>query len=254
MMPTLRASLSSVLAIALAACAQGTEENALGGGGADASGQPGTPDAGGNPFPTRADAAPGQPDAEPPTMADAEPVADEPDAEPIDNCTITDINLLGNANLDAGQGGGWMETSSGGYNIVVLDDEPGVTAHSGGYVAWMSGYDQAVDSLAQDIAVPADATSVSLRGVRWIATEEDPSAVAFDTAVLDIATTGGTQLEAVHEWSNQDDTSGWSAFNYQISGDYQGDTIRVRVRTDTDASFPTHFLFDTLDFRVTTCM
>ena len=241
--------------IALGACAQGTEDNnnGLGGDGlADASGGGGTPDGGGNPFPTRADATPGQPDAEP--MPDAEPVIDEPDAEPIDNCTFTDINLLGNANLDAGQGGGWLETSSGGYDVVVLDDEPGVTAHSGGYVAWMSGYDQAVDSLAQDIAVPADATSVSVRGVRWIATEEDAAAVAFDNAVLDIATTSGTQLEGVHEWSNQDDTSGWSAFNYQITGDYQGDTIRVRLRTDTDDSFPTHFLFDTLDFRVTTCM
>ena len=249
---SLRASLSSVLAIALAACAQGTEENLPGGGLADGGGGGGAPDGGGNPFPTRADAAPGQPDSAP--MPDATPVIDEPDAEPTDNCVNTDINLLANANLDSGQGGGWMETSSGGYDIVVLGSEPGVTPDSGSYVAWMSGYDAALDSLAQDIAVPADATSVSLRGVRWIATEEDPSAVAFDTATLDIATTGGTQLEGVHEWSNQDDTSGWSAFNYQITGNYQGDTIRVRLRTDTDDSFPTHFLFDTLAFRVTTCM
>lgn len=253
---SLRTSLSSVLALALAACATGTEDRqgfgGDGGGGLADAGQGGGVADAGNPFPTRADATPGQPDAEP--SPDAEPVIDEPDAEPIDNCTVTNINLLGNANLDSGQGGGWVESSAGGYDIVVLDDEPGVTAHSGGYVAWMSGYDDAVDSLAQTINVPADATSVSVRGVRWIATEEDASAVAFDVATLDIVTTGGTQLELVHEWSNQDDTSNWAAFNYQVSGDYQGDAIRVRVRTDTDDSFPTHFLFDTLDFRVTTCM
>jgi hypothetical protein len=253
-MTTLRVSLSSVLALAVAACATGTEEHrGFGGDGGDglADAAQGGADSG-NPFPTRADATPGQPDAEP--DPDGAPVIDEPDADTTGNCTITDINLLGNGNLDSGQGGGWMETSSAGYDIVVLDDEPGVTAHSGGYVAWMSGYDDAVDSLAQDIPIPDDATSVSVRGVRWIATEESASAVAFDVATLDIATTGGTQLEQVHQWSNQDDTSGWAAFNYQVTGDYQGDTIRVRMRSDTDDSYPTHFLFDTLDFRVTTCM
>ena len=49
-------------------------------------------------------------------LFDASPPHNDPsDAAPEPpSCTTQTLNLLGNPNLDSGQGGGWLEASSGG--------------------------------------------------------------------------------------------------------------------------------------------
>jgi len=253
-------SLTFLLAAALGACATGKEDRGVGGG-------DGTPDAGsGAPDGARPDASslPAAPDgglvpvadAAPPDAAPPDAAPGEPDAAP---CTITTINLLGNPSLDSGPGGGWLETSSAGYNLIVSQAEldelfgPGaLVAHSPSYIAWLGGDYNLTDSLAQDVVIPADASNVAVRGQRWIASEESPSA-PYDTLRVDIATTAGVQLELLEQWSNQDDTATWSAFNLPVSGNYQGQTVRLRFSGATDSTLNTNFFFDTLLLEVTTC-
>lgn len=193
------------------------------------------------------DAAPAPIDAAPPPP-DAAPGA--PDATP---CTDTVVNVLNNGNFDGGSGGGWMETSSGGFNLVVNQSEPGVTANTQPFLAWLSGYDDATDSLYQDVLIPDDATMVSVRGYRWTVTSEDPGALGFDVSQIDIADGSGNSLEGLAEWTNQDATSTWTAFNLPVTGSYQGQIVRLRLRSDTDLSLSTHFLYDSLQLRLTTC-
>lgn len=207
--------------------------------------------------PFDADGAPAEPKPDAPEghadaagdVADATPVEDEPDAAP--ECTVQTINLLNNTNFDNGLGA-WAQASSGGYQLIMNQSETGITAHSGVMVGWLSGYDDALDSLSQAVDIPADGTNVTVRGQRYFTTDELGG--TYDKTWLDITDAGGgTQLEQLQQWSNSDDTGGWVAFNYAVAGNYQGQTIQVRLRSDTDDSYPTWFFYDSFRLEVTTC-
>ena len=126
-----------------------------------------------------------------------------------------------------------------------------VNAQSPSFMAWLGGYDNAVDSLTQEVTVPADATNVRVRGHRRFITDEGGG--VYDRTWVDITDSAGTQLELLEEWSNQDDNSGWAAFNFAVGGNYQGDVIRLRLRSDADGSLSTHFFYDSLLLEVDTC-
>ena len=184
----------------------------------------------------------------------AVPVDEEPDAAPEEPpCTVTTVNLLANPTFDSGPGAGWQESSSLNYGIVLQqDDTPVPAAHSPSFLAWLGGDVNLTDSVTQTVTIPADASAMQVRGQRWIASAETVAG-AFDVLRLDIATTGGTQLELVKEWSNLDSTSTWSAFNLPVTGNYQGQTVQLRFRGSTDSSENTNFFLDSLLFEVTTC-
>jgi hypothetical protein len=185
--------------------------------------------------------------------ADAMPAHNDPpdagDVEPP--CTVKTINLLRNPNFDNGLGA-WAQSSSGGYQLIMNQSETGITAHSGAMLGWLSGYDNALDSLSEDIDLPADATNVRIKGQRYFTTDE--AGGTYDKTWVDITDAAGTtQLEQLQQWSNQDVTGAWVAFDLPLAGNYQGQTIRVRLRSDTDSSNPSWFFYDTLRFEVTSC-
>jgi len=189
-----------------------------------------------------------QVDANPPHN---DPPADAAPAEP--DCTPQTLNLLGNPNLDGGQGGGWLEASSGDYPLIVNQSatEGEVAAHTPAFMAWLGGYADAVDSMSQEIAVPADATSVHVTGQRYFMTDEGGG--VYDRTWIDVTNTSGTVLETLRQWSNQDANGVWAAFDFPLTGNYQGQSIRLRMRSDADATLRTHFFYDSLAFQVTTC-
>ena len=233
----LRSSLS-LICLTLGACATATSDQS----GLDER-DPFDGDAGageGNP-----DAPIGHPDGGEVPVTDAAP---EPDASP--QCSDQTVNLLHNPNFDNGLGA-WAQTSSGGYPLIMNESETGISAHSGVMVGWLSGYNNALDSLSQSIAIPADASNVTVRGQRWFTTDDLPG--PYDKTWLDVTDPAGTQLEQLAQWSNVDATSAWVAFSFQLAGNYQGQTIKVRLRSDTDDSYPSWFFYDTVRLEVTTC-
>ena len=230
---------------------------AAGGGAADAA-APLPPDAAPLPpdaAPLPPDAAPLPPDAAPLPPPDAAPLP--PDAAPLPPdaappCTVQTINLLTNANFDTGPGGGWSESSSRGFHVIVNQADAPEDAFSSPDLAYLAGANDVDDVLWQDVAVPADATGVHLTGHRWFETNDDPGD-AYDTTIVEITDTSNAQLEGLADWSNQDDTSDWTAFNLPVTGNYQGQTIRLRIRSSADGSYVTTFLYDSLSLDVTTC-
>jgi hypothetical protein len=197
------------------------------------------------------DLEPGVPDAGV-ALADAMPAHnDPPDAAPEPPpCTVQTVNLLNNPNFDNGLGA-WAQTSSGGYQLIMDQSETGITAHSGVMVAWLSGYDDAVDSISQNVPLPADAGNVTVKGQRHFTTDE--SGGTYDKTWLEITDPAGNLLEQLAEWSNQEASDAWVAFEYPLAGTYQGQTIKVRLRSDTDYSNPSWFFYDTMRLEVTTC-
>jgi hypothetical protein len=240
----------------LAACAQGSSGDDPG---ADAQQSVAVDAGGGADAAVAPDAAVGQdaaiPDAAPPDAAPPDaaiPDAAPPDAAPPDAipCQDTVVQLLSNANFDQGPGGGWVETSQFALINHALDLP--VAPESGNYAVWMGGAPDASDILHQDVAVPVGARDLHLAGHRWIASE-DTGGTANDTVVVELRTTGGALLENLTTWSNVNRVGTWTGFNLLASGDYAGQTIRLRLRSQTDATLNTNFFFDTFALRATVC-
>lgn len=203
---------------------------------------PGTPDAAPK-FPPDASIFP--PDAGPDAavLPDAAP---PPDAAP--GCTDQQVQLLVNADFDQGPGTEWVESS--GLGVGIVTDEFG-SPHSGAYIAWLGGYHSGVDIVYQDIAIPAGAKNLQIAGYFAVGTEE--SLGAWDVAALELRTTTGALLETLQSWSNLDADDVWQTFSVNPTGTYQGQTVRLYFRSQTDSTLLTSFTFDTLAVRATVC-
>jgi hypothetical protein len=184
-----------------------------------------------------------------------------PDAGPLadaaPSCTVQTINLLANGSFDTGPGAPWIESSAGDFPIVVPDTDGTIDdlidAESPIHVAFLGGYNNAIDSVHQDVQLPVDATDVRLRGFRWIITDDQPQG-AFDVGFLEVLSPAGDLLEPLDSWSNQDETADWVPIDVPLVGDYHGLPIRIQMRDDADGSLGTGFFFDTLSLDVTTCL
>jgi hypothetical protein len=218
---------------------------------------PVTPD--GAPSP---DAPPMSPDATPTTTPDAAP------PPPPDACVPSVVDLLVNGSFDDGHGVGWVEFSSGGFDLVVHESEIApFPAQSPEHVAWLGGYPDAIDSLQQEITVPPDATSFQVTGFRLIVTEEasGPSAIEFDVAWIVLRDSSGALLEILKDtstsacvledctWSNRHASSTFQQFTLTPTGNYAGQTIRIQLLASLDAILHTNFVLDSLQVRVTAC-
>jgi hypothetical protein len=225
----------TLLAIALlAGCAEGTMPDTIGADGPDASHGDGAIDAG----PTFG------PDA-------SVIVSPEPDAGPT--CTTSVANILGDGGFDVG-GAPWVQASSQGYQILVPEGNVGMffAAQSPTWLAWLGGANNMDDELHQDLAIPAGATQIVLRGYRRATSSDDPAGV-FDSCTLALRTTAGVVLEQLGAWDNQDTTDGWVAFEATAAGTYAGQTIRFSLAGHTDPTYVSNFFFDSLQVEVTSC-
>ena len=228
------------------------------------------------------DAAPPPPDAALPPPDAAPPPPDAapspPDAAPPpDACVPTALELLSNPSFDDGPGGGWVETSSAGVNLVLDQSQTPVDAHTPNHLVWLGGYLEdsesgisGIDLLRQDIALPPDATGFSITGFRIIGTEEpNDDGNHYDTLTVSIRDPAtDAVLETLNDpsvstctsfyggpctWSNLHESGTYQGFTLTPAGDYAGQTIRVELRSDVDIVFNTNFFVDTLQAQVTAC-
>jgi hypothetical protein len=197
-----------------------------------------------------------RPEAEPdaganPDLPDAQTAPDAPampDAPPP--CTDVVQELLLNPGFDSGPDGAWKQDSD--YMVITdattLPGDP----HSGGYAAWLGGYNNLAESLWQDVYVPAMARNLQISGYRRIQSNE-PGTSVRDRATVTLRSTAGTVLETAGTWSNADQGTVWVPFTYSPAGDHAGQTFRLRIDVATDGAYVTHFFFDTLSVRATVC-
>jgi hypothetical protein len=160
-----------------------------------------------------------------------------------------------NAGFDGGAAN-WTATPVAADPIITAGTTP--AAQSPANIAWMGGYAKAApntDSLTQDIAVPANTTMLAFTGYYYIETEEFLPGGPYDTAVVSLQTTGGTQIEAIKSLSDDNTTTTWTAFNYNFANlaQIKGQTVRLKLTTNSDSTDRTNFLFDTLVLNATVC-
>lgn len=168
-----------------------------------------------------------------------------------------DNQLLANANFDAGPTSSWREeTEWPGLDIIMQSDDPdlvetGVTPHSGDFLAWLGGvpdneYDAYRVILRQDVAIPPDASTLTLSGYYWITTLDEPD-VVYDEAYLEFEDDDGTTWQAL-PLTNVDYTDGWVPFEASTSelDRMGGRTVTFVAYSRTDPMGITSFFLDSL--------
>ncbi len=193
--------------------------------------------------------ADGRPPADAPSGIDA-PVT-SPDAPT--GCQTMTRNLLTNPAFDMTPiGTGWTQTPiNATYPIITAD---GTIVQSTPNKAWMGGLAQAnaIDSLYQDVMVPAGTTSLVLTGFYEIRSGELLN-LPYDYVDVDLTTTTGTVLQSVLALDNSDKTTAWTPINVTFTQAYAGQTVRLRFQSESDDSYATSFYFDSLALTATYC-
>ena len=150
----------------------------------------------------------------------------------------TPSERLVNGGFESGPGAPWTENSSGSYEII--DNTSGVY-HGGSYSAWMGDYDNAHDTLYQDVAIPANATTATLS--YWWYMDTSESSHSYDYLHVYIKNTSGTTLATVDTQSDGSTSDTWVNKTYDLSS-YKGQTIRIFFDVTNDSSNDTSFLID----------
>jgi hypothetical protein len=167
-------------------------------------------------------------------------------------CNSTPSDLLVNGNFDSMPAGtGWTAMPIDPAGPIVGTDPGVATPQSPTMYAFLAGYPQAKsDSIYQDIAIPANATTLQITGFYAVKTNE-LGATAYDTSKVEIVTTGGTVLEPI--LSTQNKNVGWTALDKTIGNlaGMKGQTVRLRMTSTSDDSYATGFGYDTLKLLVT---
>ena len=138
----------------------------------------------------------------------------------------------------------WSEYSSGGFRII--SNYPSI-AHEGSYYAFLGGYNDAQETISQDITIPHNATDAYLWFWYRITTEETTTATRYDSMRIEIRNPDdNTVIGVLEELSNLNQTGTWwfRSSNYNML-DFRGQTIRLVFSVTNDSTLPTTFLVDT---------
>jgi hypothetical protein len=196
---------------------------------------------------------------------DAFVIGDRPDAAEIEvsdtaavdaGCAAETVDLLVNGDFDRGPGEPWVESSSGGFPLILPEGHPDlpfeVQPDSGTFLVYLGGYDDAADTILQELTLPLEGIAFRLRGAGRIDTDETQDQ-PFDHLFLELTSTAGEVVEELAHLTNEDATGQFIPIDKPVAGRFAGRTVRVQLRATTDVSLFTHFFFDTLRLEVTTC-
>ena len=126
----------------------------------------------------------------------------------------------------------------------VITNSTGQTPRSGSFYAWLDGYGTThTDSLFQDVALPASATSVTLTFWLKINTAETTTTTAFDTLQVQIRNTSNTVLSTLATYSNLNKSTGYVQKSFNLTS-FKGQTVRIYFLGNEDSSLQTSFVID----------
>jgi hypothetical protein len=150
------------------------------------------------------------------------------------------INLVANGDFEGGAAS-WTQSSAGGYPTITNN----ALSHAGHWVAFLGGYDNAVDTLYQAVAIPGDPGKVSLQFWYHIESQEGGTSNPYDKMTVSVANAGsGATLAVLATLSNMDYAAGWAQTPaYDVTA-YKGQTIRLVFNATTDSGLITSFFID----------
>src|SRR5690349_1344749 len=145
--------------------------------------------------------------------------------------------LLANRGFESGNVN-WTATAG------VITNSTGQTPRTGSFYAWLDGYGTThTDSLFQNVALPASATSVTLTFWLKINTAETTTTTAFDTLQVQIRNTSNTVLSTLATYSNLNKSTGYVQKSFNLTS-FKGQTVRIYFLGNEDSSLQTSFVID----------
>lgn len=154
--------------------------------------------------------------------------------------------LLGNPGFEASTAAPWVETSSGGFEIVDNSNP-----HTGAQEAWLCGYNNCSDTITQSVTLPSTTTKVVLS--YWLnITTRETSSTCFDHFFVRLLTSSGSTISTVQSKCNS--SLGYTQFTFDVTSvlsSFAGQTIKVSFQATTDSSLVTNFFVDDTALNVT---
>jgi hypothetical protein len=194
------------------------------------------PSCGGAPTPTATNTPPPGPTNTPTRTPTATPTRTP--TPPPSGCT----ERITNGGFESGTSP-WVQSSSGGYQLIAT-----TRPRTGSYSAYLGDYNNAVDSIYQQITIPSTATSATLSYWWYMSTQE--TSHPWDYMYVRILNSSGTVLATLQTLSDGSTANTWTQASHSLLA-YKGQTIRVQFRVTNDSSLPTAFFVD--DVSVNTC-
>jgi hypothetical protein len=140
-----------------------------------------------------------------------------------------------NPGFEQGQGVGWQEYSTHGWDLIMNGDFPGgVTPHGGQWLAWLGGEYDEISYVRQTMSIRTGASILSFW--MWIASADvcgyDYGGVIVNSTVVD-----------VFDLCSDTDTGGWVRRTVNLNA-YAGQNVAVQIRSETDDSFNSNLFID----------
>jgi len=132
----------------------------------------------------------------------------------------------------------------------VTNNSASKPAHSGNWKAWLDGYGvRHLDTLAQQVLIPATANQATLSFWLHIDTAETTTRFAYDTLTVQIRNASGSSvLATLATYSNLDANPGYRQVSFDLLP-FKGQSIQIYLIGAEDYSLQTSFIVD--DFALT---
>ncbi len=141
--------------------------------------------------------------------------------------------LLVNGGFEAGAAA-WQISSAGGYSLLSQ-----ALPHTGEWGAFLAGYNEADDRLAQAVALPAGQTS-TLRF--WWQVRTDETDHPWDALDVEVTPAGAAPIRLQHI-TDADAGGAWQQATFDLSA-YAAQTVTLSFHAQTDLDRPTDFYLD----------
>jgi subtilisin family serine protease len=162
-------------------------------------------------------------------------------------------DVLANGNFELGQTN-WTESSPRGYNIIAgstsADGLPWDISGNKTQLAWFCGYNTCSERIYQELNIPTDAQSATLRFRYWTQTAETTADSAYDSLQIVVESPPNGTSYALTPLSNLSRSATWQySPQYDLSR-FRGQRIRVALVGTTDGSLATSFYVDDISLMV----
>ncbi|GCF11408.1 choice-of-anchor J domain-containing protein [Dictyobacter arantiisoli] len=166
-------------------------------------------------------------------------------ATPTSTPTVTPTpiasNLISNGGFENGATP-WVESSSGGYEIIDSS-----MPHSGTESADFCGANNCSDSIYQQVTIPGSITSAHLSYAWYMTTQE--TSHPYDYLYVRIRNSSGSTLRTIQTITDGSTADSWQSVSYDLSA-YKGQTVQIAFVATTDSQEPTEFYLDDVALNV----
>ena len=136
----------------------------------------------------------------------------------------------------------WMESSSGGYDLIINSGFPDtVTPHSGSWAVWFGGVYDEIAFIQQQVTVSSGCPYLTF--YYWIRSED---VCGYDYGYTRI---NGTTVDTVN-LCESNNTGGWVQKSINLSA-YAGQTVTLQISATTDYNYNSNWFIDDVSFQST---